>query len=73
MSDSEGQCKVVPGSRREWGLVVDGCGVLAHVLEVDGVEDHRIHSVRCHGLWGQGLGTGFVVGKVEDDAYATRV
>lgn len=31
------------------------------------------HSVRCHGLWGQGLGTGFVVGKVEDDAHATRV
>lgn len=24
------------------------------------------HSVRCRGLWGQELGTGFVMGKLED-------
>lgn len=64
MSDSEGQCKVVPGSRREWGLVVDGCGVSAHVLEVDGGEDHRIQT-QCEVPWPLGTRTGhwFCCGK----------
>lgn len=57
MSDLEGQCKVVPGCRREWGLVVDGCGALACVLEVDGGEGHRIQT-QCEVLWSLGTRTG---------------